>query len=256
VGRLDGKVAVVTGGASGFGAATARKFVAEGARVVVADVNGPEATAVAEELGESAVAVEVDVREARQVQAMVDAAEETFGGLDVLVNNAGLTHALGPIDELSESDYHRVMDINVKGVWLGVKHGLPALRRRGGGVILNTSSVGALLARPNTGIYYPSKAAVISLTQSLALELAPTIRVNCVAPLGSPTNFILGAVGGDTDAAQALVESGRATRGVPLGRMAEPTDVANAFAFLASDEAPFITGVVLPIDGGRTAGTD
>jgi 3-oxoacyl-[acyl-carrier protein] reductase len=256
VGTFEGKVVLVTGGGGAFGAATARRFAGDGARVVVADVDLAAAHAVADEIGDAAVAVAADVRRSRDVEAMIGLAETTFGGLDVLVNNAGLSHPSGPVEDMAEEDYDRCVDVGLKGVWLGFRHGVPALRRRGGGVILSTSSVSALVPRAGTSVYAATKAAVVTLTRALALELAPDIRVNCVCPVLSPTRFLLGAMGlGDEHLGEAQ-DTARAAFSdeVPMGRLCEPEDVAAAFAYLASDEAAFITGVALPVDGGRSAG--
>jgi 3-oxoacyl-[acyl-carrier protein] reductase len=254
MGSLEGKVAVITGAASGFGAATSRTFIAEGAKVVLADANGAGAEALAAELGENAVAIRVDVRLAAEVEAMIDFAESRFGGLDVLINNAGITSQVGPAEELSEEDFDRVVAINVKGVFLGVKFAVPALHRRGGGVILNTASVGGVRPRGNAGIYYPTKAAVINYTQALATELGPSIRVNCVSPSLAPTNFVTGAQGGDAVKAAAVIQAGLPATGIPLARICDPQDVANAFAFLASDKASYVSGLNMLVDGGLAAG--
>lgn len=248
------KVVIVTGAAAGFGAATVRKFHNQGARVVVADVNAAGAAQLASELGEGAAPFAVDVRSARDVEAMVEFAESHFGGLDVLVNNAGIAHRSGPAEEVLESDFDRVVAVNLKGVFLGVKFGVPAMRRRGGGLILNTASVGAIRPRGNAGIYYPTKAAVMNYTQALAVELGPSIRVNCVAPSLASTGLVAGSQGGDAARAAEIIEAGLPTAGIALGRICDPQDVANAFAFLASDEASYLTGVVLPVDGGLSAG--
>lgn len=254
--EFDGKVVVITGAASGFGEATAKRFGAEGAKVVVADVDTENAERVAGEIGDNATPVTVDVRDTKAVAAMIEAAESRFGGLDILINNAGLTRRAGPVEDSSEDDFDFTMEVNVKGVYLGIKHGVPALRRRGGGVILNTASIIALVPRKHTLQYTASKGAVVAMTKAAALELAPTIRVSCVCPVAADTNFMRGAVGGDEETYQAAREQMRATAhvGVPLGRRAEPEDVAGAFLFLASDDAKFLSGVVLPIDGGRSAG--
>ena len=249
---LDGKAAIITGAGSGFGAATARRFAAEGARVVAADINEDNAKAIAAELGGHAVATRVDVRDSDSVAAMVATAEQHFGGLDILVNNAGLTHKTGPIGELTEEQFALVMDVNVKGVWLGIKHALPLLRRHGG-VILNVGSVGAITPRPNAGVYYASKAAVVNMTKALSIELAPSIRVNCVCPSLAPTNFMTGA-SGSAEAARARIEAGLPVNGIPLGRVCDPGDVAAVLTFLAGPDAAYLTGAILPVDGGMSAG--
>lgn len=254
--RFEGRVVVVTGAASGFGEATARRFHAEGASVVVADVDGVRAMEVAASLPDRALAFEVDVRHDAQVRDMVAAATSTFGRLDVLVNNAGIIHAKAPLENIDDAAFDRVVDVNLRGVFHGFRHGVPALRASGGGVILNTASVGALLPRRNTALYSATKAGIVSLTRSAAMDLAPDIRVNAVCPLASDTPFLAGSVAGGAMDVSEYVDRMRedAQRSVPLGRLATPDDVAAAFAFLASDDASFITGVALPVDGGRTAG--
>ncbi len=256
MGTFQGKVALVTGAGGAFGAATARRFADDGAQVVLADIDVAAAQAVADGIGESAVAVAADVRSSRDVEAMIGLAESAFGGLDILVNNAGLSHPSGPVEDMAEEDYDLCVDVGLKGVWLGFHHGVPALRRRGGGVILSTSSVSALVPRAGASVYAATKAAVVTLTRSLALELAPDIRVNCVCPVLSPTRFLLGAMGLGDDRLGEAQETARAafSSEVPMGRLCEPEDVAAAFAYLASDDAAFITGVALPVDGGRSAG--
>ena len=175
-----------------------------------------------------------------------------FGGIDILVNNAGYCHRAKPLWELPEADYDRIFEVNVKSVYLGAVHGVPRLIERGGGVIVNTASIGAVRPRPRLTAYNASKGAVITLTRGLAMELAPHgIRVNAVNPVAADTDFMKGPSGG-----RPLGEKGReileAT--IPLGRLAEPEDVAAAVAYLASDDAAFLTGVCLDVDGGRSIG--
>ncbi len=249
MGRLENKVAIVTGAGSGFGAAIARRFAAEGARVVLADIDEKAAQTVAAEIAGEARAVQVDVRNSGDAAKMVGTAESAFGGLDILVNNAGVPIKRGPVEELDEAEFDRVFGINVKGVWLGVKYGVPALRRRGGGVILNTSSIAAVIPRPGGAIYSATKGAVSSMTLALAKELAPTIRVNAVLPVAAVTNFM--RMSRPTDPASVAAMAAE----LPLQRLCEPEDVAAAMAFLASDEARLITGVCLPVDAGRSLGT-
>lgn len=253
--RFEGRVVLVTGAASGFGEATARRFHAEGAAVVVADVDEDNAKRVAAALGTDALAVGVDVRVDARVRAMVAATTAAFGRLDVLVNNAGIIHAKAPLEEIDDATFDRVVDVNLRGVVHGFRHGVPALRASGGGVVLNTASVGALLPRRHTALYSATKAGILSLTRTAAMDLAPEIRVNAVCPLAAATPFLAGSAG-DRAALPEYVARIRqdAERSVPLGRLATPDDVAAAFAFLASDDAAFITGVALPVDGGRTAG--
>lgn len=254
--RLEGRVAIVTGAASGFGAATARRFHAEGSRVVVADRDVEGAARVAAELGDGAIAVGVDVSNDDDVALMVAQAVSAFGGLDIMVNNAGIIHAKTPIEEIDVDMFDRVVAVNVRGTFLGIKHAAAHLRRSGRGVILNTASVGALRPRKQTSVYSATKSAIISLTQSAALELAPEIRVNAVCPLAADTPFLAGGAGGtgevlDRYRAQIAAD---AVNSVPMARLATPEDVAGVFAFLASDDAAFLTGLAIPIDGGRTAG--
>ena len=251
--RFQDKTAVVTGAASGFGAAIAKGFAAEGASVVVADVDeaaGKEVAGAICNLGGAAIFVRADVSEDDQVKAMIDAAVEQFVGLDILVNNAGFCHHMMPLCDLPEEDYDRVFAVNAKGVYLGCKYGVPALRERGGGVIVNTASIGAVVPRPGVTAYNATKGAVVTMTRGLAMEVAPyKIRVNAVNPVASETGFFKGALG--VDAVPDPIRKGL-IEGIPLGRLAKPLDVANAVLFLASEDAGFLTGVCLDVDGGRS----
>ena len=251
--RFHDRVVIVTGAASGFGAAIAKQFGAEGAKVLVADVaeaKGAEVVSAIAGAGGQALFVRVDVSKAADVKAMVDTAVSELGGLDVLVNNAGLSHPMMPLWDLPEEDYDRVFSINTKGVFLGCKYAIPVMRERGGGVIVNTASIGAVSPRPGVTPYNASKGAVVTMTRGLAVEVAPLkIRVNAVNPVASETGFIKTAIGLDNltdDMRSALAST------IPLGRLAVPTDVANAVLFLASDAASFLTGVCLDVDGGRS----
>jgi 3-oxoacyl-[acyl-carrier protein] reductase len=246
---LNGKVALVTGGASGIGRATAARFVAEGAKVVVADRNLDGAELVAKELGDDAVAAGVDVTEAAEIAAAVALAESTFGKLDVLSCNAGFTgypvHAI----DADPDEFDKIFAVNVKGVWLCARAAIPALRRAGGGAITITGSVMGERTRPGFGAYASSKAAANHLARTLALELAPDqIRVNALAPVATDTPMLPLFLGrGDPEKARAAFIGS-----IPLGRLAEARDIADAAVFLASDAARFLTGVVLPVDGGRS----
>jgi 3-oxoacyl-[acyl-carrier protein] reductase len=249
---LSGKTAIVTGGASGIGRATALRLASCGAAVVVADLDGDLASVVAKEIAEgggTAVAVEVDVTSAAGVGAMAAAAEEQFGRVDIVSCNAGYTHRPQACLELDEAAFARTFDVNVKGAWLSARAVIPALRRAGGGAITITGSVMGERTRPGFSAYAPSKAAANHLARTLALELAAdAIRVNAVAPVATETPMLPRFLGlEDPDGARE-----RFVASIPLGRLAEAQDVADAIAFLSSDEARFITGIVLPIDGGRS----
>lgn len=248
-------ITIVTGGASGIGRATARIFAGYGSKVVIADRDLEGARRVAEELGDSALAVEVDVTQEESVAALVASAESHFGGVTIMVNNAGISSPKSPIENASAANYDKVLAVNLRGVFLGSKHAAPAIRRAGGGSILNTSSVAAIYPRKESSIYAASKSAVIAMTRSLAVELAPDIRVNCVCPSIIDTDFMKTLV---TDEA-SLVELRRRIHAnpemqMPMAMILEPEDVAHAYAFLASDHARGIAGVALPIDGARSAG--
>jgi 3-oxoacyl-[acyl-carrier protein] reductase len=244
--RLQGKVAVVTGAASGFGEGIARRFVAEGARVVVADLNRDGAERVAASLGAAAVAVGADVARRADVEAMIGTATERFGGLDILVNNAGYTHRNGSMLGVPEEVFDRIFDVNVKSIYLAALVAVPLMTGKGG-VIINTASTAGLRPRPGLTWYNASKGAVITMTKSMAVELAPEkIRVNCLCPVAGETGMLADFMGQDTPEIRA-----RFVASVPLGRLSRPDDIANAALYLASDEAAFITGVALEVDGGR-----
>ncbi|MFZ9428749.1 MAG: SDR family oxidoreductase [Burkholderiaceae bacterium] len=247
--RLSGKTAIITGAASGFGAEIARLYASEGAKVVIADINEAGAREGAGAIGDQARAVRCDVTCRADIDAAVALTLSAFGRLDIVVNNAGWTHRNRPMLEVSEDEFDRVYDINVKSIFHMTQAVVPRMRQDGGGVILNIGSTAGIRPRPGLTWYNGSKGAVNLLSKSMAVELAPMkIRVNCIAPVIGNTALLESFMGvPDTPENRA-----RFIATIPLGRMSEPGDVARAALFLASDEAAFITGVEFPVDGGRT----
>ncbi|MFC7069102.1 SDR family NAD(P)-dependent oxidoreductase [Halobaculum lipolyticum] len=274
---LSGKTAVVTGAGSGIGRASAARLAAEGCAVVVADVDaegGAETVALIEEAGGEATFVEVDVADAASVEHMVDVAVETYGGLDFAHNNAGILTDFVETTGISEANWDRLVDINLKGVWNCVKAELPAIRAGGGGAIVNTASEAGLVGMGGLSSYSASKHGVVGLTKSVALEYADRgVRVNAIAPGPTRTNIQSGLLGGVVGSSASLLDRVRAAvalvrtavrtirapfdtsamRDVPMDRIADPEEMAGAVAFLCSDDASYITGHTLPIDGGQAA---
>ena len=249
--RLANKIAIVTGAGSGFGEGIARTFAREGAIVVVNDLDEERGRRVADSISSAregaAMFFKADVTDDAAVKAMVEAAGERFGGLDIMVNNAGYTHRNKPMLEVTEAEFDRIYAVNVKALFLAARHVVPALERRGGGVILTTASTAGLRPRPGLTWYNSSKGAAIVATKSMAVELAPLkIRVNALCPVIGDTGMIQDFMGEDTPERRRQF-----TATIPLGRMSRPDDIANAALYLASDEAGFITGVALEVDGGR-----
>ena len=242
------KVVVVTGAAGGFGSATARAFAAAGAHVVVSDIDTAGAERLAADLP-SAIAVTTDVTDADAMRELVDASESAFGGIDVMVNNAGVPHRAGNLVDLDVETVDRQLAVNVRSVFLGCKYAVPALRRRGGGVVVNVASIAATRPRPGLTVYNATKGAVITMTRGLAVEVAPDVRVNAVNPVISETGFVKSLTGAD-DLPEDLRRNWVA--GIPMGRTATADDVAHSVLYLASDQAGFLTGVCLDIDGGRS----
>ncbi len=253
MGRLDGKVAVITGAASGIGAATARRFCAEGAAVVVADLNADGAAGVVETCtaaGGRALARRVDVTVEDEVAAAMRAAVDTYGRLDIVFNNAGLGGAIGPLELTSVEDWDRTQAVLLRGVFLGIKHAVAPLRAAGGGSIISTASIAGLRAGAGPHAYSAAKAGVINLTRTAAVELARDhIRVNCICPGGIHTPLLSSRFPGGAEALTPLLNVLQ-----PLPRAGFPEDIANMALFLASDEAGFVTGAAMVVDGGFTAG--
>jgi 3-oxoacyl-[acyl-carrier protein] reductase len=250
MGRLQGLVSVITGAGSGIGRASALAFAAEGACVVAADLNlasvQETAQAIAAE-GGSAGAFQVDVTDAKKVGAMLQHAVDRFGRLDVLFNNAGLPQAATPLEDSDDALFERIMAVNVRGVFNGCRAAIPRMKTQGGGVILNTASTAGIRPRPGLAIYNASKAAVISLTKTLALEVAPyRIRVVSICPVATETPMLSTFLGpNEQEARQRFVGT------IPWGRLNKPEDLARAAVFLASPEAEMVTGTAFEVDGGR-----
>jgi 3-oxoacyl-[acyl-carrier protein] reductase len=245
--RLQGKIAIVTGAGSGFGAGIAKKFVAEGARVVIADRDEAAAQAVAKSLGANARALCVDVSKAADVTAMADAAQNWFGGLHILVNNAGVGHLPQPLEDLGEDEFDRILSVNVKAIYLAARVIVPRLKAQKHGVMLNIASTAGVSPRPRLTWYNASKGWVITATRSMAVELAPFgIRVVALNPVAGETPMLKTFMGEDTPQMRA-----KFLATIPIGRFSTPEDLGNAACFLCSDEASMITGVALEVDGGR-----
>jgi len=250
--RLAGKIAIVTGGGSGFGEGIAKRFAEEGAKVIVNDIDDAGGKRVAGEIEKahgqgSAIYVHSDVAENDEVKALVDACVARFSHLDIMVNNAGISHRNMPMLEVPEAMVDKILAVNVKAIYLAALHVVPLFRRQGGGVIINTASTAGLRPRPGLTVYNASKGAAIIMTKSMAVEFArDKIRVNALCPVAGETPLLGTFMGADTSENRARF---KAT--IPLGRLSTPRDIANAALYLASDEAEFITGVALEVDGGR-----
>ena len=248
MGMLSNKVAIVTGAASGFGAEIARLYVAEGAKVAVADLNEEGAQKVAAGLGAAAIAVKCDVARRSDVDNLVAATAKAFGTVDIVVNNAGYTHRNSPMLEVDEATFDRCFDVNVKAIYLMAQAVVPLMRQKKSGCIINIGSVSGIRPRPGLVWYAASKAAANFVSKAMAAELGPdNIRVNAICPVMAPTGMIESFMGmANTDENRA-----KFTGSIPLGRLATPMDIAKAALYLASDLADFITGIELPVDGGR-----
>lgn len=248
-GRLAGKIAIVTGAGGGFGEGIARLFAAEGARVGVLDLRGDAAGRVAAEIGANALALTADVTSRAEMEAAVAKMTAAFGDVDIFVNNAGWTHRNKPMLEVTEEEFDKVYAINVKSIYHMANIIVPIMRRKGGGSIVNIGSVAGIRPRPGLSWYNSTKGAVNILSQSMAVELAPdNIRVNAICPVMGETGLLEAFMGvPDTPENRA-----RFVATIPMGRMSRPDDIARATLYLASDDAAFITGVLMPVDGGRT----
>jgi NAD(P)-dependent dehydrogenase (short-subunit alcohol dehydrogenase family) len=246
-GRLAGKVVVITGAGSGIGLAIAERFYAEGASVVIADISGNEKV-VAKNLGERAIAVHVDVAQSADIQAMLKVAVDRFGGVDILVNNAGIDGDMYPIADITEETFERVIAINLRGVFLGMKYAIPLMKKRGGGSIINISSTAGLVGARGLGVYGATKAGVIQLAKAAAIEYATDkVRVNAICPAATATPLV-------AHLAQAFpAEFAKGMALHPMNRPAQPIEIANAALFLASDESSYVTGIAMPVDGAYTA---
>lgn len=243
--RLKGKTAIVTGGASGFGEGIVRKFITEGARVMIADINSDAAKALAGELG--AEACTADVSDGASMQAMAEYTAKTFGVPDIIVNNAGITHLPQAMEYVTEDDFDRVFAVNCKSVYLAARAFVPGMKARGSGVFLNVASTAGVSPRPKLNWYNASKGWMNTATRTMAVELAPEgIRVNALNPVAGETPLLASFLGEDTPEMRA-----KFLATIPLGRFSAPEDMGNAACFLCSDEASMITGVCMEVDGGR-----
>lgn len=245
--RLKNKVALITGGGQGFGQGIAETFAREGAKVAVVDLDLDKAKAVAKGIGRRAFAIRADVSKPKDVARMVAATVKRFGDLEIIVNNAGISHRNRPLMEVTEEEFDRVFAVNVKSIFLTTQAVVPHFRARGGGVICNIGSTAGIRPRPGLTWYNASKGAVNLMSKSLAVELAPDkIRVVAIAPVAGETPLLATFMGEDTPEKRAQFRAS-----IPLGRLSTPQDIANACLFVCSDEAAMVTGAVLEVDGGR-----
>jgi NAD(P)-dependent dehydrogenase (short-subunit alcohol dehydrogenase family) len=253
IGRLDGHATLITGGASGIGAATVRRFADEGARVLIADTQVDAGEALAAELGHAVRFRKVDVTKEDSVRDAIGECVEKWGRLDCIYNNAGFGGALGPIESTSVEDFDITFDVLVKGVFLGIKHATPVMRSQGGGSIISTASVAGLKTGESPHLYSVAKAAVIHLTKTVALELGQyDIRVNCICPGIVATPLAAGRPGASQESLDKMAAG--LTKAQAIGRIGQPADIANAALWLASDESVWVTGTAQVVDGGANAG--
>jgi NAD(P)-dependent dehydrogenase (short-subunit alcohol dehydrogenase family) len=251
--ELDGKVAVITGGASGIGESAARLFVEEGCRVVIADMQRDRGTALAQELGEAARFQEVEVRQEAQVKAAVDCAVDAWGRLDCMFNNAGFGGVLGPIEDIPTDDFDMTVDVLLRGVFLGMKHAVPVMKTQGSGSIINTGSIAGVTAGRGPIIYSAAKAAVIHLSKASSMELGEhSIRVNALCPGYIATPLSANTVGRPDALIEERLDSYSLRQ--PIPRVGRPRDIAEMALYLASDRSSFVTGQALVVDGGAATG--
>jgi 3-oxoacyl-[acyl-carrier protein] reductase len=245
--RLAGKTAIITGGASGFGAGIVRKFVAEGARVMIADLNTDLAQETARQVGGNVGVIHCNVADDASVRAMVEAVQTAFGRIDILINNAGTTHLPAPMEDVTEEDFDKVFAVNCKSVYLTAKYVVPLMKAEGSGAILNVASTAGVSPRPRLNWYNASKGWMNNATKGMAVELAPSgVRVNAINPVAGETPLLKTFMGEDTPEVRAKFLST-----IPLGRFSSPEDMGNAACYLCSDEASMVTGVCMEVDGGR-----
>jgi 3-oxoacyl-[acyl-carrier protein] reductase len=245
--RLENKIAIVTGGGSGFGQGIVSKFHTEGARVVVADINEEAGQAVAESLGDKGLFIKADVSRDADMKNLIEATIKHFGRLDIMVNNAGMGHLPQPLEGISEDLFDKLFEVNIKSVFLSARYCVPYFKNNKNGVFLNIASTGGVSPRPNLTWYNMTKGAMITATRGMAVELAPFgIRVNALNPVAGDTPLLKTFMGQDTPEIRAKFLST-----IPLGRFSTPQDMGNAACFLCSDEADMITGLAMEVDGGR-----
>jgi 3-oxoacyl-[acyl-carrier protein] reductase len=245
--RLANERAIVTGGASGFGEGIVRRFIAEGAKVAIADLDEAKAAALAAELGAACIAVRTDVADGKSVEALFAAVTNAFGGVDIMVNNAGMGTSPAPLDTMDEARFDRLMGVNTKSVFHTARCAVPAMKAAKHGAILNIASTGGVSPRPNLAWYNASKGWMIAATRAMAVELAPFgVRVNAINPVAGETPMLATFMGEDTPEVRA-----RFLASIPIGRFSTPADIAAAAVYLCSQEASMVTGVAMEVDGGR-----
>jgi 3-oxoacyl-[acyl-carrier protein] reductase len=245
--RLARERAIVTGGASGFGEGILRRFVAEGARVAIADLDEAKSRALADELGSACIAVRTDVADGASVEALFAAVNAAFGGVDIIVNNAGMGTTPAPLEAMDEEKFERLMGVNTRSVFHTARCGVPAMKAAKRGAILNIASTGGVSPRPNLAWYNASKGWMIAATRAMAVELAPFgVRVNAINPVAGETPMLATFMGEDTPEIRA-----KFLASIPIGRFSTPADIAAAAVYLCSQEASMVTGVAMEVDGGR-----